>query len=53
MNSSKAIRWGGTAAMLGGALNIARFGVTALIYGVFAEETKGYLLSGARLHSLG
>ena len=53
MNSSEPIRWGGPAALLGGALYIARFGVTALIYNVFAEETKDtFLRAHAFIHLL-
>jgi hypothetical protein len=53
MNSSELIRWGGPAALLGGALYIARFGVTALIYNVFAEETKDtFLRAHAFIHLL-
>ena len=53
MNSSRPIRWGGPAAMLGGALYVALFGVTALIYGVFAEQTEGTFLGAhAFIHSL-
>jgi hypothetical protein len=53
MNSSRPIRWGGPAAMLGGALYVALFGLTVLIYGVFAEETEGTLLGAhAFIHSL-
>ncbi len=53
MNSSKSSRWGGPAAMLGGALYIALFGVSVLIYGVFAEQTQGTFLGAhAFIHSL-
>ena len=53
MSSSKAIRWGGPAAMLGGALYVALFGVTVLIYGVFAKQTEGTFLGAhAFIHSL-
>jgi hypothetical protein len=37
---SKLMRWGGPAAMLGGALYVAAWVATILIYGVFAEQTK-------------
>ena len=53
MNLSEPVRWGGPAAMLGGALYIALFGATALIYGVFSEETKDTFLGAhAFIHSL-
>ena len=39
--------------MLGGALYVALFGVTVLIYGVFAEQTQGTFLGAhAFIHSL-
>ena len=41
MSSLDLIRWGGLAALLGGALYLAVFGVTVLIYDLFAEEAKG------------
>ncbi len=51
--SSNLIRWGGPAAMLGGALYVATFGVTVLIYGVFAEQTVDTFLGAhAFTHSL-
>jgi hypothetical protein len=54
MNSSEPIRWGGLAAMLGGMLYVAMFGVRVLIYGVFAGETKDtFLRAHAFIHSLG
>lgn len=37
---SKWILWGGPAAMLGGTLYVAVFGIGVLIYGVFAEQTQ-------------
>jgi hypothetical protein len=53
MNSPEPMRWGGLAAMLGGALYITLFGVAVLIYGVFAEQTKGTFLGAhAFIHSL-
>ena len=53
MNSLGPIRWGGPAAMLGGALYVALFGVTVLIYGVFAKDTEGTFLGAhAFIHSL-
>jgi hypothetical protein len=53
MNSKGPIRWGGPAAILGGALYVALFGLTVLIYGVFAEETEGTFLGAhAFIHSL-
>lgn len=39
--SSKLIRYGGPAAMLGGALYIVTFGVVYLIYGLFAQQARG------------
>ena len=42
--SSKLIRYSGPAAMLGGALYIATFGMVYLIYGVFAEQARGTFL---------
>lgn len=39
--SSKLMRYGGPAAMLGGALYIATFGTVYLIYGLFAEQARG------------
>ncbi len=54
MDSSRPIRWGGPAAMLGGTLYVALFGVTVLIYGVFAKQTEGTFLGAhAFIHSLG
>lgn len=51
--SSNLIRWGGPAAILGGALYVATFGVAVLIYGVFAEQTEGTFLGAhAFIHSL-
>ncbi len=51
--SSNLVRWGGPAAMLGGALYVATFGVAVLIYGVFAEQTEGTFLGAhALIHSL-
>lgn len=38
MNSSEVIRWGGSAAILGGALYLVTFGVAYLIYDLFAEQ---------------
>ncbi len=53
MDSSRPIRWGGPAAMLGGVLYVALFGVTVLIYGVFVEQTQGTFLGAhAFIHSL-
>ncbi len=53
MHSTRSIRWGGPSAILGGALYIALFGVTVLIYSVFAEQTKGTFLGAhAFIHSL-
>lgn len=53
MSSSQATRWGGPAAILGGALYVALFGATVLIYGVFAEQTEGtFLGTHAFIHSL-
>lgn len=53
MSLSNLARWGGPAAMLGGALYVAMFGVTVLIHGVFAEQTEGTLLGAhAFIHSL-
>ena len=53
MDSSRSIRWGGPAAMLGGALYVALFGVTVLIYSVFAEQTEGTFLGAhAFIHAL-
>lgn len=50
---SDLIRWGGLAAVLGGVLYVALFGVTVLIYGVFAEQTEGTFLGAhAFIHSL-
>ncbi len=37
---SRLVSWGSPAAMLGGALYVALFGVSALIYGVFAAWGK-------------
>ncbi len=39
--SSKMIRWGGPAAMLGGVAYMATWGAVYLIYDLFAEEAKG------------
>lgn len=39
--SSKLIRYGGPAAIIGGALYISTFGMVYLIYGLFAEQAKG------------
>lgn len=50
---SRLVSWGGPAAMLGGALYVALFGVSVLIYGVFAEQTEGTFLGAhAFIHSL-
>ena len=35
------IRYGGSAAVLGGALYVATFGMVFLIYGLFEEQTGG------------
>lgn len=40
------IRYGGPAAMLGGALYVATFGMVYLIYGVFAEQARGTFFGG-------
>ncbi|HET7480186.1 MAG TPA: hypothetical protein VFJ72_11790 [Rubrobacteraceae bacterium] len=43
---SKLIRYGGPAAMLGGVLYIATFGMVYLIYGIFAEQARGTFFGG-------
>ena len=52
--SSKPIRWGGSAVMLGGALYVALFGIiNGLILGVFADQTQEtFLAAHAFIHSL-
>jgi hypothetical protein len=53
MQSKKLISCTGPAAILGGTLYIALFGVTILIYGLFAEQTQDtFLAAHAFIHSL-
>ena len=42
--SGKLIRYGGPAAVVGGALYIATFGLVYLVYGLFEEQSAGTLL---------
>lgn len=42
--SSKLTRYGGPAAVLGGALYLATFGMVYLIYGLFSEQARGTFL---------
>ncbi len=49
--SSKLESWGGSAAVLGGALYLVTFGMVYLIYDLFAEQTKGtFVGSHAFIH---
>ncbi len=49
--SSKLERWGGSAAILGGALYLVTFGMVYLIYDLFAEQAKGtFVGSHAFIH---
>ena len=49
--SSRLERWGGSAAILGGALYLVTFGMVYLIYDLFAEQAKGtFVGSHAFIH---
>ena len=49
--ASKLQRWGGPAAILGGALYLVTFGMVYLIYDLFAEQAKGtFVGSHAFIH---
>src|SRR3712207_7590252 len=49
--ASKLQRWGGPAAILGGALYLITFGMVYLIYDLFAEQAKGtFVGSHAFIH---
>jgi hypothetical protein len=49
--SSKLVSWGGSAAIVGGALYLATFGMVYLIYDLFAEQAKGtFVGSHAFIH---
>ena len=53
MSKERMIRWGGPAALVGGALYFLAFGAAYLIYSLFEEQTRGtFLGQHAFIHML-